>query len=445
MDISKNLAVVILAAGRGTRMRSPKPKVMHELAGLPMVNWLLRTVEGLDPERVVVVVGPDMPELEAVVAPHESVVQEVRDGTGGAARIAAEALGDFAGNVLILLGDAPLVRAETLRDLVAARQGDDVGMSVLGCVVNDPFGYGRIVSADGLVESIVEEKDASDEQRAIDLINTGAFCVDGTRLRGWLAQVGNENAQGEFYITDLPVIAAGEGVKTAVAVCRDEEEVRGANTRSDLAALETTLRGRLCEAAMDGGARILDPATTYLHYDTVLAADVLVEPNVFFGGGVSVAEGAHIKAFSHIEEAQIGAGAKIGPFARLRGGAVIAEEAKVGTYVEVKKSTIGAKSSVAHLSYIGDCVMGDGVNIGAGAITANYDGFEKHQTTIGDGVMVGSNVNLIAPVIVGDGAFLAAGSTISADVPADALAMERAERDVREGWAKRNRVRKSKD
>jgi len=444
MKHSKDLAVIILAAGRGTRMRSDKPKVMHELAGLPMVNWLLKTVEGLDPARAVVVVGPDMSELEAAVTPHEVVVQEVRDGTGGAARIAAEALGDFDGDVLILLGDAPLVRAETLRELVAARQGDGVGLSILGCRVDNPFGYGRVVSRDGLVERIVEEKDATEEERAIDLINTGAFCVDGMALRGWLAQVGNDNAQGEFYITDLPAIAAAKGVKTAVAVCRDEDEVRGVNTLGDLAVLEGGVRRRLCEQAMAEGVRIIDPATTYLHHDTVLAAGVVVEPSVVFGDGVSVAEGAQIKAFSYIEDAEIGVGAVIGPFARLRGGVVMEEASKVGTFVEVKKSVMGAGSKVPHLSYVGDCVMGAGVNFGAGAITANYDGFEKHQTRIDDGAFVGTNVNLIAPVHVGEGAFVAAGSTVSEDVPADALALERSGRKILSGWASKFRARKSK-
>ena len=438
------LAVVILAAGKGTRMKSDLPKVMHPLAGRPMINWLLDTAQALDPEKILVVVGPDMPELEATIAPHQPVIQQVRNGTAGALQCAMPFLDGFKGNILVLLGDTPLLSLETLQRLIAARSVDAVtGLSVLGTVLDDPTGYGRLIEkADGTLRHIVEEKDASDKERAVNKVNTGAFCIDALRLSKWLGQIDNNNAQGEFYITDLPYIAAQDGFQTRIAMAKNAMETRGCNTRSDLAALEGELQQRLRKAVMDHGVHMVDPSSVYLHYDTVIEAGVFIEPHVFFGAGVIVKTGTHIKAFCHFEGATLGENVTIGPFARLRPGTVLENEVRVGNFVEVKKSTIGARSKINHLGYVGDCTMGEGVNFSAGAITVNYDGFEKHQTTIGDNVIVGSNVNLIAPISIDDGAFLAAGSTITKDVPSDALSISRDPGKIREGWAAEYRRRK---
>ncbi len=439
------LSIIILAAGKGTRMNSDKPKVMHELAGQPMIKILLATAESLKPESIVVVTGPDMKDLEQAVKPYKAATQKTRDGTGGAAKVGAKALGAFKGDVLILLGDTPLIKKETLEALIKVKHTHNAGLSLLGCTMPNPAGYGRIVVDErGHVEKIVEEKDATAEEKKITLINTGAFCVDGDYLTSWLSQITDDNAAGEFYITDLPQIAAEEDFMTVATTTHDTTEVQGCNTHADLAALEKTYRLRLCEAAMKKGARILDPATTYLHHDTVIGKDSIIEPSVFFGPGVTIGEAVHIKAFSHIEETKIAKGAVVGPFARLRPGTVLEEGVRIGNFVEVKKSKIGKHSKIPHLAYVGDTTMGADVNFSAGAITVNYDGFEKHETHIGKGVMIGSNVNLIAPLTIDDGAFVAAGSTVTLDVPADALSIARDIGKIREGWAKAYRARKNK-
>ncbi len=417
-------------------MKSDKPKVMHELLGLPMINWVLKTVEHLNPARVIVVTGEGMDDLKAAAKPHETVVQPVQNGTGGALMAAMPALDGFTGDIVVLLGDTPLVSLDTIEGLIAARHNNDVGISVLGVELENPTGYGRLLmNDDGTLQAIREHKDASEAERKTRVVNTGAFCLGTDGLNDWLAQIGNENASDEYYITDLPEIAARQGVKTAVALAANADEVRGCNTRVDLNNLERVARRKLCEEFMLQGVSIQDPATTYLHHDTKIAAGVIIEPNVFFGKNVTVDAGVHIKAFCHFEDAHIGENVTIGPFARLRPGANIGKNARIGNYVEVKNSNIGQGSKVNHFGYVGDCDMGEGVNFSCGAITVNYDGFDKHRTIIGDNVMVGSNVNLVAPVSIGDGAFIAAGSTITKDVPADALSMTRPETDTREGWA----------
>lgn len=439
----KQLAVVILAAGMGTRMKSSRPKVMHEVAHLSMVNWVINAAEALKPKKIIVVAGPKMPELEAAVAPCEVVIQKVRNGTAGAVKAALPKLKNFKGDVLILLGDAPLITPKTLKALIKARNG--AGLSVLGTYLDDPSGYGRLVTAkSGTLEKIVEHKDASAVERQIELINTGAFCIDGAQLAKWVGKVKNKNAQKEYYITDLPEIAAKDGVKTKVAITKDATEVMGCNSRLDLAEIEAIAQNRLCDAAMAKGVTMHDPASVYLAHDTKIAADVVIEPHVVFGPGVSVAAGTHIKAFSHFEGTTIGKNVSVGPFARLRPGADIAEDVRIGNFVEVKKSKIGKGSKINHLAYVGDCVMGKAVNFSAGAITVNYDGFDKHQTKIGKGVMVGSNVNLVAPISIGDGAFIAAGSTISKDVPKDALSVAREAAKTIKGWAAKYRKQKTK-
>ena len=442
---NKPLAIVILAAGKGTRMKSPLPKVMQPLAGLPMINWLLKTAESLNPDKIIVVTGPDMPDLEAAVTPHQTALQQVRNGTGGALQCAMPFLQDFKGNILVLLGDTPLLRVETIQRLITAREHDAVtGLSVLGTVLDNPTGYGRLIEkADGTLKHIVEEKDASEAERAVKKVNTGAFCIDSKRLANWLGRIDNNNASGEFYITDLPYIAAQDGFKTRVALSLDAQETRGCNTRTDLAVLESCLQQRLREAVMNTGVHMHDPSTVYLHHDTVIEPNVTIEPNVFFGAGVTVKNGCHIKAFCHFEGAVLYEDVTIGPFARLRPGTQLGEGVKVGNFVEVKKSTVGARSKINHLGYVGDCTMGEDVNFSAGAITVNYDGFQKHQTQIGDNVIVGSNVNLIAPIAIDDGAFIAAGSTITKDVPQDSLSIARDEGEIREGWAAKYRKKKS--
>jgi len=435
------LAVLILAAGRGSRMKSDQPKVMHTLAGLPMINWLLRAVEPLGASRTIVVTGPDMPELEQAVSPHETVVQPEANGTGGAVMAAMPALGDFNGDVLILLGDMPLVQTGTLLNFIQARGAG--ALAVLGMELDNPAGYGRLlIDGAGRLQKIVEDKDAGPEEREINLVNSGVFCGDAARLRVWLEQIGNDNAQGEYYITDLPEIAAQDGYETAVHTAPNAAELKGCNTRADLALLEAEMQDRLRQAHLLSGVSMIDPATVYLHHDTQIAPGVIIEPSVFFGAGVEIDEGVHIKAYSHIEGAKLGRNVTIGPFARLRPGTDIEKDSRIGNFVEVKKSKIGEGSKINHLAYVGDCIMGENVNFSAGAITVNYDGFQKHQTVIGKDVMVGSNVNLVAPIRVDDGAFIAAGTTLNVDVPADSLSIARDAAKIRKGWALEYRKRK---
>lgn len=446
--MSKNpLAIIILAAGKGTRMKSDLPKVMHKVAHLPMINWVINTAQSLNPEKIIVVTGPDMPDLEAACMPHETVVQQERNGTGGAVKVALSKLKGFKGDVLVLLGDTPLITQETLQDLIKARQSDaKTGLSVLGAYMDDPSGYGRLVTGDeDILERIVEHKDASDKEREINIVNIGAFCIDGGKLENLVEQIGNDNAQGEYYITDLPEIAAKEGIITRVHVCYDEEEVQGCNSRIDLAEIENAAQWRMREAVLESGVTMHDPASVYFAHDTKIGKDVTIEPHVVFAPGVNVAEGVYIKAFSHFEGANIGKNVDVGPFARLRPGAEIGEGVRIGNFVEVKKSKIGKRSKINHLAYVGDTQMGEDVNFSAGAITVNYDGFDKHQTVIGDNVMVGSNANLVAPINVGDGAFIAAGSTVNKDVPADALSIARDAPKTYEGWAAKYRKRKMKN
>lgn len=424
-------------------MKSNMPKVMHRLAYLPMIGWVLKNAEALKPKKIIVVVGPDMPALEAACKPHTCVVQAVRNGTAGAVKAALPALKNVKGDVVVLLGDTPLVTPQTIKGLIKAR--GKAGISVLGMRLSDPSGYGRLVmNKDGSLQKIVEHKDASAAERKIDTVNTGAFCIDGASLERWLGKVKNNNAQKEYYITDLPEIAAREGVATHVALTADPDEVKGCNSHSDLAALEATLQDRLRTQALQSGVCMHHPSSVFLAHDTKFAPGVVIEPHVVFGPGVSVGEGSTIKAFSHLEDTKIGKEASIGPFARLRPGADIGDAVRIGNFVEVKKSKIGKGSKINHLAYVGDTDMGADVNFSAGAITVNYDGFDKHKTKIGKGVMVGSNVNLVAPVKIGDGAFIAAGSTITKDVPKDALAVARDAAKVIKGWAASYRKKKSK-
>ncbi len=420
---------ILLAAGLGTRMKSALPKALHPLGGRPMLQHLLASCAGVF-ERAVVVAGPDMAGLAAAAAPHKVVVQRERLGTAHAALQAAEHFGPA--DVAVLYADNPLIRPATLRRLLAARS--QAGLVLLAMRPADPGRYGRVVQGDHGVERVVEWADASAAERALPLCNAGVLCAAASDMRRWLQAVRPQARGGEYYLTDVVALARAEGVRVA-AVEAPEDELRGVNSRAELAAAEATLQRFLREEAMAAGATLVAPETVFLSADTTLASDVTVEPNVVFGPGVSVATGARIRAFSHLEGCSVGPGAIVGPFARLRPGTAIGAQAHVGNFVELKAATLGEGAKANHLSYIGDASVGPGTNIGAGTITVNYDGFAKHRTEIGADAFIGSNSALIAPVQVGDGAMVVAGSTITADVPADAMAFGRARQVTKPGAA----------
>ena len=437
------LAIVVLAAGKGTRMRSDLPKVMHPLAGRPMIAHLLDTAAELSPEKIVVVVGPDMDLVRDAVAPHPTCVQADRNGTGGAVKAARDALDGFTGTVLVLYGDTPLVTADTMRRAESAC-ADGAAVSVLGFRPSHFHQYGRLITdGDGALTAIVEARDATPDQLDVNLCNSGVMAFDGRHLFGLLDQIGTDNSKGEYYLTDMVALARADGHSAAV-VEGEEDELLGVNARADLAIAEGVVQTALRARAMDGGATLVDPGTVWFHHDTQLGRDVVVQPNVVFGPGVHVADGVDIRAFSHLEGADVASGAVIGPYARLRPGAKIGAGARVGNFVEIKNADLGEGAKVSHLSYVGDAHVGAGANLGAGTITCNYDGFGKYTTDIGAGAFIGSNSALVAPVTVGEGAIVAAGSTISGDVEADALSIERAEQVTKPGWAARFRKLKSK-
>ncbi|HET9019752.1 MAG TPA: bifunctional UDP-N-acetylglucosamine diphosphorylase/glucosamine-1-phosphate N-acetyltransferase GlmU [Acetobacteraceae bacterium] len=422
---------VILAAGLGTRMKSALPKALHPLAGRPMLAHLIAHVADVF-DRIVVVVGPEGERLAAVAAPHAVVVQQERLGTAHAALQAAHEFGD--GEVAILYADNPLITPQTLRRLLERRQRGDVGLALLAMRPADPGRYGRVAGAEGFVERIVEWADASAEQRAIGLCNAGVLCAPAPRMAAWLRAVGNDNARGEYYLTDVVGLARAEGALVA-AVEAPEAELRGINSRAELAAAEASVQHALRAAAMDGGATLIAPDTVFFSFDTMLAPDVTVAPNVVFGPGVAVESGAEILSFSHLTGCRIGAGAIIGPFARLRPGTDVRAAAHVGNFVELKATTLGEGAKANHLSYLGDSEIGAKTNVGAGTITCNYDGFAKHRTRIGRGAFIGSDAVLVAPVAIGDGAFIAAGSVITDDVEPDAMAFGRARQQAHPGRA----------
>ena len=438
---ARPLGVVVLAAGQGTRMRSSRPKVLHAVAGKTMLRHVLDAVEQLRPARCVVVVGPGQDAVAAAAAPHATAWQAERLGTGHAVQAAHAALGDLAADpqaeVLVTCGDTPLLTAETLADLRRTRAAQDAEIAVLGFRAADPGAYGRLVlDDDGLLQRIVEAKDASPDELAIDRCNAGVLLARADLLFEALARVTNDNAKGEYYLTDVVAIARGDGARVAVAL-GGEAEMQGVNSRADLAAAEAVMQQRLRAAAMAGGATLSAPETVFFSHDTALGADVTVEPHVVFGPGVSVAEGATIKAFSHLDGARVGAHAQVGPYARLRPGTVLGAGSRVGNFVEIKNAELGEGAKANHLSYLGDTVVGAAANIGAGTITCNYDGYLKHRTEIGAGAFIGSNSALVAPVRIGAGAIVGAGSTLTKDVADDALAVARGQqRTVAEGGAR---------
>jgi len=439
------IAIIVLAAGLGTRMRSELPKVLHKAAGRSLLGHVLTAATELNPAHCVVVCGPGKEDLTGearrYVPGAEMVTQAERRGTGHAVSIAEGKLKAFKGTILVLYGDVPLIEAATLRAL-SEQVGSAQPLAILGFEPASPIGYGRLLrGADGSITAIREELDASLEERRITLCNSGILAVDAGLLWRLLAAVKPNNAKGEIYLTDIVELCVAEGKRVGLSVC-PEQEVQGVNTRAQLARIESILQERYRAAVLDGGATMIAPSTVFLCADTKIGRDVVIEPNVVFGPGVTVGNNVHILAFSHIEGAVIEAGARIGPFARLRPGAEIGEDVHIGNFVEVKKAKVDKGAKANHLSYIGDAHVGARTNIGAGTITANYDGFDKHHTEIGAGVSIGSNAVLVAPVTIGDGATIGAGSVVTSEIEPDALALARPPLETRAGWSARFRAAK---
>ena len=443
-------AVIILGAGLGTRMNSDLPKVLHPIAGAPMLVHAMQAAMVLDPARRVVVAGYEAAQVEKAALAHDPdvtvVVQAEQLGTGHAVAQAQAALADFVGDALVLYGDTPFIRPDTLEAMIEARQTHDI--VVLGFEAEEPARYGRLILKGGQLDRIVEYKDATDDERAVTLCNSGVIAADAATLFDLVAAIGNDNAAGEYYLTDIIAIARARGLTATVVECA-EAETLGINSRFELAQAEALFQNAARMTALDDGVTLIAPETVYFAYDTVIGRDAVIEPNVVFGPGVTVESGATIRAFSHLEGCHVSRGAIVGPYARLRPGAELAENTRVGNFVEVKNAVIAEGAKVNHLSYIGDADIGPRSNIGAGTITCNYDGVSKHHTTIGADVFIGSNTMLVAPVSVGDAAMTASGSVITRDVPAGDLAVARARQDNKAGYALRLfdklRAQKAKD
>jgi bifunctional UDP-N-acetylglucosamine pyrophosphorylase/glucosamine-1-phosphate N-acetyltransferase len=445
MTQDSSLAIV-LAAGKGTRMKSDLPKVMHGLAGAPLIAHVLAAATGAGIGRIGAVIGPEMNAVAEAVRAFdpklEIFVQAEQLGTADAVKAAQTAYEGHAGPVLVIYGDTPLLRSETLNRLrQELKEGADI--IVIGFETENPDGYGRLILDErGRLKGIREHKDANEAERAITLCNSGIMGFkSGKQLAKLLARIGNNNAKGEFYLTDAVQLAGTDGLDTRMLRC-EAVEVLGVNSRAELAEAEAVLQTRLRAEVMAQGATLVAPETVFLSYDTKLGKDVLIEPNVFIGPGVVVEDKATIRAFSHIVGAHIGKSAVVGPFARLRPGAKLGPEAHIGNFVEIKQADVAEGAKVNHLTYIGDASIGAGANIGAGTITCNYDGVAKHRTEIGAHAFIGSNSSLVAPVKIGEGAYVGSGSVITKDVPAEALALSRAPQEERQGWAARMRKRK---
>ena len=433
---------VVLAAGQGIRMKSAIPKVLHPLAGTPLVVHVLNAAAAGGAYCCSAVIPPDAAGFAKLRTPIATRLFEQTDrlGTAHAVLMARDALERERGPVIVLYGDTPLVTPESLKVAVRALESG-AQMVVMGFDARDPKGYGRLITTEGGgLLAIREEKDATPEERGVSLCNSGIMAFQGTILLDLLGRIDNKNKAGEYYLTDAVEIARAAGHRVVFELIA-ENEVRGVNTRAQLAEAEAILQDRLRLAAMEGGATLIAPATVTFSHDTILGQDVLIEPNVFFGPATVIGDGVTIKAFSHIEGATVEAGATVGPFARLRPGTRLGAGVRVGNFVELKAAHVKAGAKVNHLSYIGDATVGEHANIGAGTITCNYDGFAKHKTGIGAGAFIGSNSSLVAPVHIGDGAYVGSGSVITKDVPNDALAVTRAPLVTREDWARRMRAR----
>jgi bifunctional UDP-N-acetylglucosamine pyrophosphorylase/glucosamine-1-phosphate N-acetyltransferase len=436
---------IVLAAGEGTRMRSARPKVLHEIAGRSLLAHVLAAVAEAGVTATAVVIGPGQ---EAVVAEAERIapnavcfLQRDRRGTAHAVLAARAAIAERSADILIVYGDTPLIRPATLERLRAPLAAG-ASVAVLAFRPADPKGYGRLIVLDGKLVAIREEADATAEERAIGLCNGGIMALSGAQALAILERIGDHNRKHEFYLTDAVEVARAMALDV-VAVEVEEDDVRGINTKSQLAEAEAVAQHRLRQAALEAGVTLVAPETVFLSADTTFGKDVVVEPYVVFGEKVTVEDGAVIHSFSHLSGAHVGKAASVGPFARLRPGTQLGEGARIGNFVEVKAAVIEAGAKANHLSYIGDALVGANANIGAGTITCNFDGADKHRTTIGAGAFIGSNSALVAPVEIGAGAYVGTGSVITDDVPADALALARGRQVVKEGWAKRLRALKS--
>ena len=433
-----SVSLIILAAGKGTRMNSDLPKVLHPLGSAPLLHHALQAGQTLDPEQIVVVAGHGAAAVEKAARAFddsiEIVLQAEQLGTGHAVAQAAPLLAGSAGDAIVLYGDTPFVRAETLQAMQAARAKHAV--VVLGFEARDPGRYGRLIAAGDALERIVEFKDATDQERAITLCNSGVICADIAVLFDLVSKVGNANASGEYYLTDIVALARAQGLSAGVVRC-DEAETLGINTRTELAGAEAAFQARMRADALENGVTLADPATTYFALDTVIGRDTSIGPNVVFGPRVTIESGAEIKAFCHLEGCHVSRGASVGPFARLRPGAELAEDVHVGNFVEIKNAVLDEGVKVGHLTYLGDAHVGEHTNIGAGTITCNYDGVNKHHTEIGPRAFIGSNTMLVAPVTVGRDAMTASGSVITENVPAEALAIARSKQANKDGLAVR--------
>lgn len=434
--MTENISCIILAAGKGTRMKSSLPKVMHPLAGWPLIRHVVKTTEALGANEIITVIAPGMDSVAAEVSPHKTAVQTTQNGTADAAKAALPHMANKSGYTLILLGDVPLITPPTLGALIEAAH--ETGLSVLGTDLPDPTGYGRLITEGIIVNKIVEERDCTPDEREVTLVNSGCFCVKTEYLEKFLNQIGNSNAQNEYYLTDIVEVAAQNNVQCVFLVAPNHE-VMGINSRSQLAEAESELQNYLRALAMHNGATLQDPMTTYFSVDTKLGQDVTIEPGVYFGAGVQIGDNVTIHAYSYLEGVTVENNAEIGPFARIRTGSHMGEGASLGNFAELNRSTLKSGAKSKHLSYLGDATIGEKSNIGAGTVIANYDGINKSKTNLESGVFIGSNSTLIAPLHVGTGAYIAAASAITDDVPANALAIARSRTTLRENWADEHR------
>ncbi len=442
--MNEPLAVLILAAGKGTRMRSARPKVLHQIANRPMIRHVVAAAQALGPARLVAVVGPGMEDVGKAAAPAQVAVQREQRGTGDAVNAARLALEGFTGTVLVLYGDTPLIEVPTLQRLLDERRRHGAAVAVIGMRPEVPGNYGRLVLAgDGELEAIVEAAEASEAQRNIGLCNSGVMAIDGRHLFSLIDAITASNSKQEYYLTDLVAIARSRGLACA-AIEAPAEELIGVNSRAELAAAEAQMQRRLRAKAMEEGVTFVAPETVFMSADTKIGRDSVIGPFVVFGPEVTVGESVEIPAFCHLAGATVGDHAIIGPFARLRPGAVLGHDVHIGNFVEVKNAHLAPGVKANHLAYLGDASIGEGTNIGAGTITCNYDGFAKHRTQIGAHVFIGTNASLVAPVTIGDGAMVGAGSVITADVPADALALGRGRQVVKKRRAAQWRAKHAK-
>jgi len=447
---SNQTAAIILAAGKGTRMKSDLPKVLHEIGRRSMLAHVMDAAKDAGCHPLVVVTAPDMVHVERAAHRVDGdcrfAVQTEQLGTGHAVLAAKDVLEDHAGDVLVLFGDSPLMRPDTFRRMTdTLRDHPDCAVVVLGFDAFPTPPYGRLIlGANGELERIVEARDASEAELSVRTVNSGVMAIRAGLVWTLLAGIGNHNAQKEYYLTDI-VAAARKAGHRCLIVRGEAEEMMGVNSRADLAAAEHTFQQRRRAAFMEQGVTMIDPSSVFFAADTIIGRDVTIEPNVYFGTGVRIEDGVEIRSFSHIDGAHIGQHSIIGPFARLRPGTVIGEDCKIGNFVEIKKSTLERDAKVSHLSYIGDATVGAEANIGAGTITCNYDGYNKYETHIGSGAFIGSNSALVAPVTVGEGAIVAAGSVVTEDVEPNALAVARTRQSEKENWAAEFRHRKLKD